>query len=130
MNTTGWGLKLKMRSVKDYAEKLNSITFKIFQTIDKLSKFSNQIAGSGLSSDYSEEKTKRKSKREKHLDKLEQKKKRLQREIDNIKKKRGSKKEKKKLRKKTATEPEILGGFDYKRIGDGMLNQSGHNDEV
>ena len=119
-----------MRSVKDYAEKLNSITFKIFQTIDKLSKFSNQIAGSGLSSDYSEEKTKRKSKREKHLDKLEQKKKRLQREIDNIKKKRGNKKEKKKLRKKTATESEILGGFDYKHIGDGMMNQSGHNDEV
>ena len=40
-----------------------------------------------------------------------------------------SKKEKKKLRKKTATESEIL-GFDYKHIGDGMLNQSGHNDEV
>ena len=120
-----------MRSVKDYAKKLNSITFKIFQTIDKLSKFSNQIAGSGLSSDYSEEKTKRKSKREKHLDKLEQKKKRLQREIDNIKKKRGGKKEKKKLRKKTSTEPEI-GGFDFKGIGDRMVDefQRPHKDET
>ena len=41
------------------------------------------------------EETKRKGKHEKHLDKLEQKKKRLQIEIDNIKKKRGSKKVKK-----------------------------------
>ena len=103
---------------------------KIFSVMEKINKFSNQMAGSSSSSDYSKEETKRKCQHEKHLDKLEQKKKRLQREIDNIKKKRGSKKEKKKLRKKTATEPEILGGFDYKRIGDGMLNQSGHNDEV
>ena len=103
---------------------------KIFQIMNKINKFSNQMAELTPSPDYGKEKTKRKDKHKKHLDKLEQKKKRLQIEIDNIKKKRGSKKEKKKLRKKTATESEILGGFDYKHIGDGMLNQSGHNDEV
>ena len=97
--------------------------------MEKFNEFSKQIAGSGLSSDYSKEETKRKGKRKKHLNKLEQKKKRLQIEIDNIKKK-SSKKEKKKLRKKTPAEPEILGGFDYKHIGDEMMNQSGHNDEV
>ena len=90
-----------MRSVKDYAKKLNSITFKIFQIIDKLSKFSNQMAGSGLSSDYSEEKTKRKVKHKKQKSK--------------------NKMEKKKLREKTTTKPEILGGFDCKRIGDRMM---------
>ena len=110
-------------------KQINKTMLKIFSVMEKINKFSNQMAGSGLSSDYSKEETKRKGKHEKHLDKLEQKKKRLQREIDNIKKKRGSKKEKKKLRKKTSTESEIL-GFDYKHIGDGMLNQSGHNDEV
>ena len=98
----------------------------------KFNEFSKQIAGSGLSSDYSKEETKRKGKCKKHLNKLEQKKKRLQIEIDNIKKKGGSKKEKKKLRKKTAAEPEILGGFDYKRIGDGMMDefQRPHKDET
>ena len=104
-------------------KRVNKIMLKIFSVMEKLNKFSNQMAGSGLSSDYSKEETKRKGKREKHLDKLEQKKKRLQIEIDNIKKKRGSKKEKKKLRKKTATESEIL-GFDYKHIGDGMLQKN------
>ena len=89
--------------------------------MEKFNEFSKQIAGSGLSSNYSKEETKRKGKRKKHLNKLEQKKKRLQIEIDNIKKKRGSKKEKKKLRKKTA-KPEIL-GFDFKRIGDSMMGQ-------
>ena len=89
--------------------------------MEKFNEFSKQIAGSGLSSDYSKEETKRKGKRKKHLNKLEQKKKRLQIEIDNIKKKRGSKKEKKKLRKKT-TKPEIL-GFDFKGIGDSMMGQ-------
>ena len=40
--------------------------------------------------------------------------------------------EKKKLRKKTAAEPEILGGFDYKSIGDRMMNelQRPHKDET
>ena len=104
---------------------------KIFSVMEKFNEFSKQIAGSGLSSDYSKEETKRKGKRKKHLNKLEQKKKRLQIEIDNIKKK-SSKKEKKKLRKKTAAEPEILGGFDYKRIGDGMMDefQRPHKDET
>ena len=60
---------------------------KIFSVMEKINKFSNQMAGSGLSSDYGKEETKRKDKHKKHLDKLEQKKKRLQREIDNIKKK-------------------------------------------
>ncbi len=99
--------------------------------MEKFNEFSKQIAGSGLSSDHSKKETKRKGKCKKHLDKLEQKKKRLQIEIDNIKKK-SSKKEKKKLRKKTAAEPEILGGFDYKRIGDGMMDefQRPHKDET
>ena len=100
--------------------------------MEKFNEFSKQIVGSGLSSDYSNEQTKRKGKRKKHLDKLEQKKKRLQIEIDNIKKKGGSKKEKKKLRNKTAAEPEILGGFDYKHIGDRMMDefQRPHKDET
>ena len=103
---------------------------KIFSVMEKINEFSNQMAGSGLSSDYSKEEGKDKHK--KHLDKLEQKKKRLQIEIDNIKKKRGSKKEKKKLRKKTAAEPEILGGFDCKHIGDRMMDefQRTHKDET
>ena len=95
---------------------------KIFSVMEKFNEFSKQIAGSGLSSDYSKEETKRKGKRKKHLNKLEQKKKRLQIEIDNIKKKRGSKKVKKKPQKKTITKPEIL-GFDYQRIGDRMMKQ-------
>ena len=113
-------------------KQVNKIMLKIFSVMEKINKFSNQMAGSGLSSDYSKEETKRKGKHEKHLDKLEQKKKRLQIEIDNIKKKRGSKKEKKKIRKKTIAEPEILGGFDCKRIGDRMMDefQRPHKDET
>ena len=113
-------------------KQVNKIMLKIFSVMEKINKFSNQMAGSGLSSDYSKEETKRKGKREKHLDKLEQKKKRLQIEIDNIKKKKGSKKEKKKPREKTAAEPEILGGFDCKRIGDRMIDeyQRPHKDET
>ena len=103
-------------------KQINKIMLKIFSVMEKINKFSNQMAGSGLSSDYSKEETKRKDKHKKHLDKLEQKKKRLQREIDNIKKKR----------KKTAAEPEILGGFDCKRIGNRMMNelQRPHKDET
>ena len=113
-------------------KQVNKIMLKIFSVMEKLNKFSNQMAGSSLSSDYSKEETKRKGKHEKHLDKLEQKKKRLQIEIDNIKKKRGSKKEKKEKRKKTAAEPEILGGFDCKRIGNRMMDefQRPHKDET
>ena len=105
-----------------FLNKYESVMLKIFQIMDKLSKFSNQLAGPGLSQDHGREKTKRKDKHKKHLDKLEQKKKRLQIEIDNIKKKRGSKKVKKKPQKKTITKPEIL-GFDYQRIGDSMMKQ-------
>ena len=96
--------------------------FKIFQIMNKINKFSNQMAELTSSPDYGKEKTKRKDKHKKHLGKLEQKKKRLQIEIDNIKKKRGSKKVKKKPQKKTITKPEIL-GFDYQRIGDSMMKQ-------
>ena len=105
---------------------------KIFQIMNKINKFSNQMAEFSSSPDYDKKKTKRKDKHKKHLDKLEQKKKRLQIEIDNIKKKRGSKKEKKKRRKKTAAEPEILGGFDWKGIGDRMMDefQRPHKDET
>ena len=90
--------------------------------MNKINKFSKQMAELTSSPDYGKEKTKRKDKHKKHLDKLEQKKKRLQIEIDNIKKKRGSKKVKKKPQKKTITKPEIL-GFDYQRIGDRMMKQ-------
>ena len=102
--------------------------FKIFQIMNKINKFSNQMTELTPSPDYGKEKTKRKDKHKKHLDKLEQKKKRLQIEIlqieiNNIKKKRGSKKVKKKPQKKTITKPEIL-GFDFKGIGDGMMGQN------
>ena len=86
-----------------FLNKLNSIIFKIVQIMDKLNKFSNQMEGSGLSSDYSKEETKRKGKQKKQKSK--------------------NKKEKKKLRKETAAKPEILGGFDCKHIGDRMMNE-------
>ena len=105
-----------------FLSKFESVMFKIFQIMNKINKFSNQMAELTSSPDYGKEKTKRKDKHKKHLDKLEQKKKRLQIEIDNIKKKRGSKKVKKKPQKKTITKPEIL-GFDYQRIGDSMMKQ-------
>ena len=114
------------------SKKMDSMMSKIFQIMNKINKFSNQMAELTSSPDYGKEKTKRKDKHKKHLDKLEQKKKRLQIEIDNIKKKRGSKKENKKKRKKTAAEPEILGGFDCKGIGDRMMDefQRPHKDET
>ena len=85
---------------------------KIFSVMEKFNEFSKQIAGSGLSSDYSKEETKRKDKHKKQKPK--------------------NKKEKKKLREKTAVKPEILGGFDCKRIGDRMMNelQQPHKDET
>jgi len=104
------------------SKKMDSMMSKIFQIMNKINKFSNQMAELTSSPDYGKEKTKRKDKHKKHLDKLEQKKKRLQIEIDNIKKKRGSKKVKKKPQKKTITKPEIL-GFDYQHIGDSMMKQ-------
>ena len=80
--------------------------------MEKLNKFSNQMAGSGSSSDYSKEETKRNGKQKKQKPK--------------------NKKEKKKLRKKTTAKPEILGGFDCKHIGDRMMNewQLPHKDEM
>ena len=105
-----------------FLNKFESVMLKIFQIMNKINKFSNQMAELTSSPDYGKEKTKRKDKHKKYLDKLEQKKKRLQIEIDNIKKKRGSKKVKKKPQKKTITKPEIL-GFDYQRIGDSMMKQ-------
>ena len=95
-----------------FLNKFNSIIFKIVQIMDKLNKFSNQMEGSDSSSDYSKEETKRKGKQKKQKSK--------------------NKKEKKKLRKKTAGKPEILGGFDCKRIGDRMMNewQLPHKDEM
>ena len=105
-----------------FLNKFESVMLKIFRVMYKLNKFSNQMAELTSSPDYGKEKTKRKHKHKKHLYKLEQNKKRLQIEIDNIKKKRGSKKVKKK-REKTATKPEIL-GFDFKRIGDSMMGQN------
>ena len=74
---------------------------KIFQIIDKLNKFSNQLAGPGLSQDHGREKTKRK-----YRHKRRSKNRRI----------------KKKSQKKTITKPEIL-GFDYQRIGDKMMKQ-------
>ncbi len=84
-----------------FLNKFESVMLKIFRIMDKLSKFSNQLAGPGLSQDHDREKTKRKYRY----------------------KKRKSKNWKvKKKRKKTAAKPEIL-GFDYKRIGDKMMKQ-------
>ena len=72
---------------------------KIFQIMDKLSKFSNQLAGPGLSQDHGREKTKRKYKH---------------------KRRSKNRRIKKKPQKKTITKPEIL-GFDFKGIGDKMM---------
>ena len=84
-----------------FLNKFESVMLKIFRIMDKLSKFSNQLAGPGLSQDHGREKTKRKYKH----------------------KKRKSKNRKvKKKREKTVTKPEIL-GFDFKGIGDKMMKQ-------
>ena len=74
---------------------------KIFQIMDKLNKFSNQMAEPGLSQDHDREKTKRKYR---------------------YRKRKSKKRKVKKKREKTATKPEIL-GFDYQRIGDKMMKQ-------
>ena len=87
-----------------FLNKFESVMLKIFQIMDKLSKFSNQLAGPGLSQDHGREKTKRKCKHKKRKSK--------------------NRKVKKKLQGKSVTKPEILGGFDYKRIGDRMLQKN------
>ena len=83
-----------------FLNKFESVMLKIFQIMDKLSKFSNQLAGPGLSQDHGREKTKRKYRH----------------------KKRKSKNRKVKKKREKSTKPEIL-GFDYKRIGDRMMRQ-------
>ena len=81
-----------------FLNKFESVMLKIFRIMDKLSKFSNQLAGPGLSQDHGREKTKRKYKH-----------------------KRRSKNRRIKKKQKI-TKPEIL-GFDYKGIGDRMMGQ-------
>ncbi len=43
-----------------FLNKFESVMLKIFRIMDKLSKFSNQLAGPGLSQDHGREETKRK----------------------------------------------------------------------
>ena len=81
-----------------FLNKFESVMLKIFQIMDKLNKFSNQLAEPGLSQDHGREKTKRKYKH-----------------------KRRSKNRRIKKKQKI-TKPEIL-GFDYKSIGDRMMGQ-------
>ena len=85
-----------------FLSKFESVMLKIFQIIDKLNKFSNQMTEPGLSQDHGREKTKRK-----YRHKRRSKNRRI----------------KKKSQKKTITKPEIL-GFDYKSIGDRMMGQN------
>ena len=86
-----------------FLNKFESVMLKIFQIMDKLNKFSNQITGPGLSLEHDRKETKRKYK--------------------NKKRKSKNRKGKKKLQEKTIAKPEIL-GFDYKRIGDRMMKQN------
>ena len=92
-------------------KQVNKIMLKIFSVMEKINEFSNQMAGSGLPSDYGKEKTKRK--------------------VEHKKQKLKNKKEKKKLREAVA-KPEILGGFDCKGIGDRMMDefQRPHKDKT
>jgi len=85
-----------------FLNKFESVMLKIFQIMDKLNKFLNQITGPGLSLEHDRKETKRKHK----------------------KRKSKNRKVKKKLQGKSVTKPEILGGFDYKRIGDRMLQKN------
>ena len=85
-----------------FLNKFESVMLKIFQVMDKLNKFLNQITGPGLSLEHDRKETKRKHK----------------------KRKSKNRKVKKKLQGKSVTKPEILGGFDYKRIGDRMLQKN------
>ena len=91
-----------------FLNKFESVMLKIFQIMDKLNKFSNQTTGPGLSLEHDKKKTKRKHKNKKRKSK--------NRKVKN-------RKVKKKLQGKPVTKPEILGGFDYKRIGDRMMGE-------
>ena len=72
--------------------KFNSIMFKIFQIMDKINKFSIQMAGDNLPQEN--------------------------------RKKQKPKKQKPKKQKKTIPKQEFLGGFDFKGIGDKMLQKN------
>ena len=91
-----------------FLNKFESVMLKIFQIMDKLNKFVNQTTGPGLSLEHDRKKTKRKHKNKKQKSK--------NRKVKN-------RKVKKKLQGKPVTKPEILGGFDYKRIGDRMMGE-------
>jgi hypothetical protein len=91
-----------------FLNKFESVMLKIFQIMDKLNKFVNQTTGPGLSLEHDKKKTKRKHKNKKRKSK--------NRKVKN-------RKVKKKLQGKPVTKPEILGGFDYKRIGDRMMGE-------
>ena len=91
-----------------FLNKFESVMLKIFQIMDKLNKFVNQTTGPGLSLEHDRKKTKRKHKNKKQKSK--------NRKVKN-------RKVKKKLQGKPVTKPEILGGFDYKRIGDKMMGE-------
>ena len=91
-----------------FLNKFESVMLKIFQIMDKLNKFVNQTTGPGLSLEHDKKKTKRKHKNKKRKSK--------NRKVKN-------RKVKKKLQSKPVTKPEILGGFDYKRIGDRMMGE-------
>ena len=96
-----------------FLNKFESVMLKIFQIMDKLNKFVNQTTGPGLSLEHDRKKTKRKHKNKKRKSK--------NRKVKNRKVK--NRKVKKKLQGKPVTKPEILGGFDYKRIGDRMMGE-------
>ena len=77
--------------------KLNSIMFKIFQIMDKINKFSIQMAGDNLPQENRKKQKPKKSK---------------------------TKKSKTKKQKKTIPKQEFHGGFDFKGIGDRMLQKN------
>jgi len=77
--------------------KFNSIMFKIFQIMDKINKFSIQMAGDNLPQENRKKQKPKKSK---------------------------TKKSKTKKQKKTIPKQEFHGGFDFKGIGDRMLQKN------
>ena len=77
--------------------KLNSIMFKIFQIMDKINKFSIQMARDNLPQENRKKQKPKKSK---------------------------PKKSKTKKQKKTIPKQEFHGGFDFKGIGDRMLQKN------
>ena len=76
--------------------------FKIFQIMDKINKFLIQMAGDNLPQENRKKQKPKKSKT----------------------KKQKPKKSKTKKQKKTIPKQEFHGGFDFKGIGDKMLNES------